>query len=68
MQKKEDCTMKENTIGKKLSLKKTTVSDLDISKMTEVKGGLSATRTSGDIVGCYCDSIRFCTCPLLCPV
>jgi len=60
--------MKKNTFGKKLNLNKTTVSDLDISTMNVVKGGYSVTRTSGNIVGCYCDSIRFCTCPMLCPV
>jgi hypothetical protein len=61
--------MKTKNIGEKMTLNKKTVANLSGTKMSEVKGGIfiiSITRTSGHIA-CYCDSVRWCTCPDYCP-
>jgi hypothetical protein len=55
--------MKTKKVGKKMTLNKKTVADLNTINMSEVKGGISATRTSCDYLECICDSKRFCTCP-----
>jgi len=57
--------MKKEKAGKKMVLKKATVSDLNENSMNEVRGG---TYTSTPIPGCICDSEIFCTCPRPCPV
>jgi hypothetical protein len=61
--------MKTKKAGKKMTLNKKTVANLETTNMNEVKGGFvwSVTRTSGGIPGCYCDSKYFCTCPKACP-
>lgn len=59
--------MKTKNISKKMTLNKKTVANLETTNMNEIKGGISVTRTSGGIPGCYCDSVYFCTCPKACP-
>jgi hypothetical protein len=62
--------MKKNKNGSKLSFNKTTVSDLDLSTMNDLRGGMLYSReyTSVGVEGCYCDSEHFCTCGSPCPI
>jgi hypothetical protein len=60
--------MKATKTGKKMTLNKKTVVNLEVTKMNKINGGViySITRTSGGDPYCYCDSKRFCTCPGVC--
>jgi hypothetical protein len=58
--------MKRKKNGKKMTLKKETISSLEITGLNEVKGG-GSTYTSWGNPECYCDSKRYCSCPLPCP-
>jgi len=63
--------MKTKKVGKKMTLNKKTVANLEITNMKDVKGEgiiFTITRTSGGIPECYCDSVHFCTCPKACPI
>ena len=55
--------MKTKKIERKMTLNKMTIADLSDATLNQIKGG---THTSTD-PECYCDSVRWCTCPYRCP-
>ncbi|MCU0286232.1 MAG: class I lanthipeptide [Acidobacteria bacterium] len=58
--------MKTKNFNKKMVLNKETIANLGSNLMNKIKGGVTLGTSAGD-PACYCDSIKFCSCPKACP-